>query len=62
MLHASFPQLFSCSVIVQFKTNRGFNSFELPRSNFNVKIVALVRDFQDFRPGEAIYSQPGIEI
>lgn len=30
----------------------------LSRSHFNVEIIPLVRNFQDFRPGKPIYPQP----
>lgn len=57
MLDAGFPQLFSSTMIGQFEADRRFVLLEFARTNFDVEIVALVRDFEDLWPGKTIDTQ-----
>lgn len=45
-------------MIGQFKTNRRLKLLELTRTYFDVEIVALVADFQDFWPSKPVDTQP----
>jgi len=44
-------------VVGQFEANGGFVLLELPRSDLDVEMVALVRDLQDLGPGKAVDAQ-----
>lgn len=41
-------------MIGKLETNCSLVLFELSRPDFDVEVVALVGDFEDFRPSEAI--------
>jgi len=44
-------------VVGQLEANGGFVLLELPRSDLDVEVVALVRDLQDLGPGKAVDAQ-----
>jgi len=44
-------------VVGQLEANGGFVLLELPRSDLDVEMVALVRDLQDLGPGKAVDAQ-----
>lgn len=57
MFHARLPQFFGGSVICELESNGCLVLFELSRADFDVEVVALVGDFEDLRPCEAIDAQ-----
>lgn len=61
MLYAGLPQFLGGTVIGQLKRYGWLVLFEFARTNFDVEIVAFVRDFQDFRPGETVDAQSVLE-
>ena len=58
MLHTSFPESLSCLVIGKLEPNGGLVILKLPGPYLDVEIVSLVRQFQNFRPSESVYSEP----
>lgn len=44
-------------MIGQFKTNSHFMWFKLAGAYFDIEMMTLVGDFQDFRPGKTIDAQ-----
>lgn len=58
MLYASLPEPFGRSVVCQFEADCALELFKLSRSHFNVEVVPLVGNLQDFRPRKPIDSEP----
>lgn len=62
VLHARLPQLFRRPVVLQLEADRRLVLLELARTDFDVEVVALVRDLQDLRPGEPIDTKSANEV
>lgn len=58
MFNAWLPQLLGGFVICQLEADRGLVLLKLPWADFDVEVVSLVWDFENFRPSEAIDAQP----
>lgn len=58
MLDACFPQPLGCLVIGELEADHTLELIKLARSNFDEKVVPLVRNLQDFRPRKSIDPQP----
>ena len=54
MFDAGFPQSFGGFVIGQLESDGGFELFELSGTNFDVKIVPFVGNFEDFWPRKTV--------
>ena len=57
MLDACLPETFGRFVIGQLETNRGFELLKLAGTNFDVKVISFVGNFENFWPGKAIDAQ-----
>ena len=57
MFHAGFPEPFGRLVIGQFKADCGLELFKFSGTNFDVEIISLVGDFEDFGPSKSVDAQ-----
>lgn len=59
MFDTRLPQLLGGAVVGELEADRRLVLLELSRPDLDVEIVALVGDFEDFRPREAVDAQSG---
>lgn len=54
MFDADLPQFLGCSVTRELESNGRLELLESSRSYFDVKVVSLVRYFEDLGPSESV--------
>jgi hypothetical protein len=58
VLDASLPKTLGAARMVQLEANGWLKSLELSRAYFDIEMVPLVGDFQNFWPSKSVYAQP----
>ncbi len=61
MFDACLPQTLRSARTGQLEPDGGLETFEFSRAYLDVKVVPLVRDFQNLGPGKPIDPQPNKE-
>jgi hypothetical protein len=61
MFDARLPQFLGGAMIGELEADGCLVLFELSRADFDVEVVALVGDFENLRPGEAVDAQSAKE-
>lgn len=57
VLNTGFPTKFCCPSVGKLEDHRWFVLLKFTRTHLNVEILALVGDFQYFRPSKSINPQ-----